>query len=270
MIQYDSMKSDLLRKKSGWSQHIELLFAMTEREIKARYKHAVLGFLWIILNPLLQMVVIGSVFSFVIKVPIQNYFLFLFSGLLMWNFFSLTVLKVTPSIVFELSLIEKAHFPREVIILSIVLANLFHTIISFLLFIPLLLFLGKITWWHVIFLPLLFVWMTVLIAGIGLLTSALNVKFRDVSFFVQAIMPLWFYGTPILYTLSMVPEKFRIFFFFNPLTGILEFTRWIMLNGSNALPSVPLICANIFFAIGIFLIGFFVFSREALFFDDWI
>src|SRR5258708_5005633 len=186
----------------------ELLLAMTEREIKARYKFAVLGFLWIFLNPLLQMLVIGVIFSFVLKVPIPNYFAFLFTGLLVWNFFSLTWLKTTSSIVYELGLIEKAKFPREVIVLSIVLSNLFHTMIAFLLFAGVLAVMGQLMWWRFVFVALSLVWLAVLTSGLSLLTAALNVRYRDIDFAVQAINSILFYVTPILYRLSLVASGF--------------------------------------------------------------
>ena len=109
---------------------MDFLFAMTEKEIKARYRHAMLGFLWLIINPLFQMAVIGFIFQFFVPVHVDNYFLFLFTGLLPWNFFSASISKTTTAIINERSLIKKSNFPREVIILSIVLSNLFHFLIS--------------------------------------------------------------------------------------------------------------------------------------------
>src|SRR3989304_10296080 len=114
----------------------DFLWGMTEKEIKARYKRAVFGFLWILLNPLMQMIIIGAIFSYFIKVP--NYFLFLFTGLLPWQFFSLSLTKVTPSIVNERSILQKAKFPIEAIPISIILANLFNMIVSLTLFIIIL------------------------------------------------------------------------------------------------------------------------------------
>src|SRR3989304_2803226 len=101
--------------------YLDFILTMTQKEIKARYKRAVFGFLWIVLNPILQMIIIGVIFSFFIK--IENYFLFLFSGLLPWQFISLSISKATPSIVFERALLQKAKFPIESIPVSIILAT---------------------------------------------------------------------------------------------------------------------------------------------------
>jgi lipopolysaccharide transport system permease protein len=250
--------------KHGW----ELLIAMTERELKARYKLAILGFLWIILNPLLQMAVIGGVFSLIFKVPIADYFLFLFSGLLIWNYFSYTLTKVTPSMVYELSLIEKAKFPREVIPLAIILSNLVHTVISFILFAVLLLVLGKLHYWRIWLLPFPLLSTSLILIGLGLLSSALNVKFRDVNFFIQALVPLLFYGTPVLFSAALVPANLTFLLYLNPLSSSLELTRWILIGG--AFPTWSLIVANNVVAVGIFLLGAFIFHQQAAFFDDWV
>jgi len=124
---------------SRLTNYLHFIWAMTEKEIKARYKHTVFGFLWVILNPVFQMFVIGFVFSFFVYIPVANYYLFLFSGLLPWQFFSLTLSKATPSFVYERSLLQKANFPREAIPLSIVLSNFVHFVVSLVL---LIVFLG--------------------------------------------------------------------------------------------------------------------------------
>src|SRR3989337_4369260 len=108
---------------NGTRLFIDLLWGMTEKELRARYKHTVFGFFWLVANPLLQMLVIGFVFTFFMKEPITNYYYYLFIGLLVWNFFSLSLTKATPSIVWERSLIKKAKFQHSIIPLSIILSN---------------------------------------------------------------------------------------------------------------------------------------------------
>ncbi len=259
--------------------YLDFLLAMTEKEIKARYKFAVLGFLWIVLNPLLQMLVMGFVFQFFVPVKVDNYFLFLFTGLLPWNFFAMTVTKCTPAIVFERSLIQKAKFPRESIVLSIVLSNLFHFLIAFMLLLAALIankiitdhfsldhiFLYSVNmFWTV---PLI-VWLVLLTAGFSLLTSALNVKYRDINFIIQAIMPLWFYGTPIVYALNLIPARFHWVFLFNPTAAIIEGFQVVLLNQSFT--SMQMVLVNGLIAISILVVGWWYFQKEAKFFDDWM
>lgn len=259
-----------------WS---DFLLAMTEKEIKARYKHAVLGFLWVIINPLLQMLVIGFVFQFFVPVKVDNYFLFLFSGLLPWNFFAMSLKKTTPSMVYERSLIQKAKFPREAIPLSIVLSNMFHFLVSLSLLMMVLVgdkillegyslvelgayiirFLGVI--------PLL-VWLLVLTSSLSLLFTALNVKYRDVNFVVQAVMPLWFYATPVVYTLDLLPKALQPWFYLNPVTAIIEGFHRVLLTLPATSPHLMLISLVMTGVLG--GLGWRVFQLESKYFDDWV
>ena len=143
---------------------------MTEKELRARYKHTVFGFFWLVANPLLQMIVIGFVFTFLLKQPVRNYYLFLFAGLLVWNFFSLSLSKTTPSIVYERSLIKKARFPHAVIPISIILSNLFHFILAFLLSLVPILFLGTFSLASVPLVLLSFLLLLTFTVGLSLLT----------------------------------------------------------------------------------------------------
>ncbi len=263
---------------SKQKHYLDFLIAMTEKEIKVRYKFALLGFLWIVLNPLLQMVVMGFIFQFFVPVKVNNYFLFLFVGLLPWNFFSMTVSKNTPAIINERALIQKAKFPRESIILSIVLSNLFHFSIAFGLLLlalatnkvfqgysisELVFYIGRI----LLSLPLC-LWLGCLTSGFSLLFSALNVRFRDVNFIVQAIMPLWFFATPIVYTLNLLPSQFQFLFLLNPLTGIIQLFQYILLNQPTG--PTAYIMLNLLFGAVITLLGWKIFQQESPFFDDWV
>ncbi len=260
------------------TQWLDFLLAMTEKEIKTRYKHTLLGFFWILLNPLLQMLVIGFIFQFFVPVSVNNYYLFLFSGLLPWNFFSLTIPKATPSIVYERSLIQKAKFPRESIILSIVLSNIFHLVVSLILLVFLLILMKIFVGISLInlisysarlllLIPIT-IWLGTFTAGLSLIFSALNIKYRDVNFAVQALMPLWFYATPIVYSVKLLPKELFPLFWFNPLVGIIESYQSVLL--AEPITSFSLIFFHIFIAVLVFIVGFWYFKRESLFFDDWI
>jgi len=258
---------------------LDFLFAMTEKEIKARYKHALLGFLWILLNPIIQMLVIGFVFQFFIPVKVDNYFLYLFAGLLPWNFFSYTVAKNTPMIINERSLIQKANFPRESIILSVVLSNLFHFLISLALLIMLLV-LDKVliesysvfeTFRYILRIGLVIpfiIWLTILVSGFSLLFSSLNVKYRDVNFIVQAIIPIWFYGTPVIYSIDLLPEILRPLFYLNPMTAIIDGFHYALLN--QEFYSIDLALLSLAISLMVFDLGWKVFEKESKFFDDWV
>ncbi len=252
----------------SYSHFVDLLLGMTEKELRARYKHTVFGFLWIVINPVLQMLVIGFIFQFFIKQTIEYYFHHLFIGLLVWQFFSLSLTKATPSIVYERSLIKKAPFPRSVIPLSIILSNLVHLSIAFAVFLLPLLMIGTFSPDKILHLLLGFFLLLVFTIGTSLITSALNVRFRDVNFFVQAALLVWFYATPIIYSLSMMPPKILWLWRFNPLTCILQLFQHAFLR--DAAPGIAMLGSNIGVILLVFCLGAWIFRHESKNFDDWV
>jgi ABC-2 type transport system permease protein len=246
----------------------DLLIGLTEKELRTRYKFTVLGFFWIALNPILQMLIIGFVFTFFIRNPIENYYYYLFIGLLVWNFFSLSLTRATQSIVWERTLIKKAAFPKVVIPLSIVLSNLFHLIIAMTIFAIPVSFLGTISFEGIIYIFLAFLLLLTFTIGASLLTSALNVRYRDINFFVQALIMIWFYATPIIYTLSMIPYKFYWLWRLNPMTSILQLLQHGFLN--QPLPGIGMFTINLVIIAAVFTLGIIIFNKEGNNFDDWI
>lgn len=263
-------------QKYDWQS---LLFELTKKEISVRYKKTFFGFLWMFLNPLSQMLILGFVFqNFTnLTVKTQNYFIFLFIGLLIWNFFSNTVQTTTPIYVNERSLLKKGKFPREIILLSVIFANLFHFVVSLLVLIIFLTF-YYISNQHF---ELLFsmikqvpytIFSTFLlglfITGICLILSALNVKYRDINFFSSAILPLLFYGSPIIWALHSVPQKIQGILYLNPLVSVIEINRMVLLNES--ITYKPGVYLGILISLLVLVIGSKVFKTESPFFDDWL
>jgi ABC-2 type transport system permease protein len=254
--------------KSDVKHFLELLWGMTLKELMARYKNTFFGFLWVVINPIIQMLIIGFVFKFFISQSIENYYYYLFIGLLTWDFFSLSLNKGTPSIVYERSLIKKAKFFRSVIPLSIIFSNLIHTLIAIsLLSIPIA-FLGTFGIGKIIYILVAFFLLVVFTSGLCLLTSALNVRYRDINFFVQSLLMVWFYLNPIVYTLSMIPYKYYWLWRFNPMTSILQLLQYGFLD--KPLPGVAMITINSLLIMLIFVIGVLVFGKESKNFDDWL
>lgn len=247
---------------------IDLLFAMTEKELRARYKHTAFGFFWLVANPLLQMLVIGFVFTFLLAQPVKNYYFFLFNGLLVWNFFSLSLAKTTPSIVYERALIKKARFPHAVIPVSIILSNFIHFFLAFLLYLVPVLFLGTLSWLSVPLILLSFLLLLTFTVGLSLLTASLNVRFRDVNFFVSALLIVWFYATPVMYSLTMIPRHLLWLWRFNPLTSILQLLQQALLGLPG--PGPAMLLSNIGIIVVITILGITVFRRESKYFDDWL
>ncbi len=246
----------------------ELLWEMTEKELRARYKHTVFGFLWLVANPALQMLIIGFIFPLFFETQIEHYSFYLFTGLLAWNFFSLSLSKATPSIVFERSLVKKAMFPRAVIPLSIVMSNFINYTVALVIFLIPVLFLNTLSLKSCIFFLVGMTALVVLAAGISLLTSALNVRYRDINFFVQALLIIWFYATPIVYAPSQLPEALLWLWRFNPLTSVIQLMHHALIQAP--LPDAILLSYNALIIVAVSVIGVYIFSKESKNFDDWL
>jgi ABC-type polysaccharide/polyol phosphate export permease len=253
--------------RSGIQHFWELLWAMTEKELKIRYKHTVLGFLWTIIYPILQATIIGFIFQFFSKEQSSNYSYILFLNLLIWNFFSQTLDQTTPSIIYQRAIIKKAKFPIITIPLSIILCNAFHFFVGLLLFFLFTFFNGIIH--HIsIFsflsgLLLLFLFTT----GISFITSTLNVKTRDINFLTQAGLMIWFYLTPILYSLSIIPKNIQYVWSINPLSSIITLFQNTFFNTEI---SVSLLFFNSVLTLCIFIFGLWLFQAKKDYFDDFI
>lgn len=254
--------------KRETQRFIELLLVMTEKELRARYKYTIFGFFWLVLNPLLQMVVIGFIFTFFMKESIPHYYFYLLIGLLVWNFFSLSLTKATPSIVNERSLIKKAAFPREVIPLSIILANLFHLTIAMILYCIPLAFAVPLSISRIPYFLLAFLLLLMCTVGISLCASALNVKYRDINFFVQALLIIWFYATPIIYSFSVIPMNMLWLWRLNPMTSIIQLFQHAFVNSPS--PDIMTLISNISIISIIVIMGVLLFHKESKDFDDWI
>lgn len=253
-----------INSKQWWS----FLFAMVKRDISTKYKFTRLGIYWVILNPILKMLIIGFVFQYFVTIKIDNYFIFLYIGLLLWNYFSDTITKNTSIIVEERSLVQKSNFPREIIVLSTIFTNIISLLVSLLLLIILMLLLGIGIYKTWIFLPLTVIILMIVTSGLSLLLSALYVRHRDTGFIVSAILPFWFYSTPIIYSLDILPKAITWILYLNPITFIIELFRYLILG----IPVFSLLGCT----IGIIsttilsLIGYWYFNIEKFGFSDWI
>lgn len=255
-------------QKTDVRHFLELLWSMTEKELRARYKHTIFGFLWLVANPLLQMLIIGLIFPLFITNPISYYFYYLFTGLLAWNFFSFSLTKTAPSIVNERNLIKKAVFPRAVIPLSIICSNLINYSAAFILFFVPLVFIHTLTFsslWYFVSGLMMLIAFTI---GASLLTSAMNVRFRDINFFVQAILIVWFYSTPIVYSLSQIPTRFLWLWYINPLTTPIMLMQHALVRSSP--PNIGMITSNLSITAAMLIIGVYIFQNESNNFDDWL
>ncbi|HHW42655.1 MAG TPA: ABC transporter permease [Desulfotomaculum sp.] len=209
----------------------EMLKNLVARELRARYKGSVLGFLWTFFNPLLMLVVYSVVFSFVMRSNIQNYSMFLFVALLPWNYLSVSVIQGASSLVQNGALVKKIYFPREVLPLSIVLTNLVNYLLSLLILIPALLIFKISLTPALLAFPAVLLSETLLVTTLVFLVAVANVYFRDLEHIVGILMTVWFFLTPVLYPVDIIPAEARPFFDLNPATPLMEAYRAIFFYG---------------------------------------
>lgn len=237
---------------------------MADKETKVHYKRAFFGYLWAILTPFFQMLIVGMIFSYFIKIP--DYFAFLYSGLLLWNFVSTSIVRSTGSIVNDRDLIQKAKFPIESIPIAIVLSNFFQMLLSLLLFLIVIYVFGLLNFGSLWITLLCLVWLLLIVLGFSLLLSGLNVRFRDINFIVQTVILFWFYVTPILYGLNLIDPKVRILFSLNPLTSVFEMFKFSLIGQGSFDTNIFLV--NLFLSFLILLVGIFTFAKEKKYFVD--
>jgi lipopolysaccharide transport system permease protein len=245
----------LIEPARGWEalqlgelwKYRELLFFLTWRDIKVRYKQTALGALWAIIQPLLTMVVFSVIFGQLAGLPSEGipYPIFTYTALLPWQLFAFSLANSSNSLVGSQNLVSKVYFPRLVIPIASVLPGLVDFAISFVVLLGMMAFYEVPLTVRVLSLPLFLVLAIVTALGVGIWLSALNVEYRDIRYVVPFLTLFWQYATPVAYSSSLIPEKWRVLYGLNPMTGVVEGFRWALLGkgdvGSLLLVSVAII-----------------------------
>lgn len=252
-----------------WS-HRELLFFLTWRDIKVRYKQTVIGVAWAVLQPLAIALSLSLLLGRLVKVPAGElpYPVFAYSGMVVWQLFAQAVTDSSNSLLANERLLTKVYFPRLLLPLSAVLSSLLDFGISLFVLAAFLAYFRIVPQASIVLMPL-FVVMTVVVAlGIGFWLSALNVKYRDVRYTVTFLMQFWFFATPIAYPASTVPERWRFWYELNPMAGVVEGFRW-SLRGTGAFPLHMLVTSACVSAV-LFAGGLYYFCRTEETFADFM
>lgn len=217
--------------KEVWAYR-ELLFFLTWRDVKVRYKQTLLGAAWAILQPLFTMLIFSLFFGRLAGIKSDNipYPIFAYAGLLPWTFFSNAVTNSGNSLVGSANLITKVYFPRIIVPAAAVCAGLVDLAIAFLILIALMIYYSVALSWGLLLLPLFILLVTLLATGAGMWLSALNVKYRDIRYALPFLIQLWMFASPVIYPSSIVPDKWRWALWLNPLTGIIEGFRAALFN----------------------------------------
>ena len=271
-----------LKSKPGWQalnvrelwQFRDLLLTLAQRDVKLRYRQTAVGALWVVLQPLLAAGIFSLVFGKLANFPSDGvpYFVFSYAGLLGWNVFSGTVVKVSASLVQNSNLISKVYFPRLILPLSMMFSTLIDFAVAFTL-LPVLMVIGHVApSIALLTLPLWFALLLLLALGIGMYTAALAVTYRDVQYVIPVLMQFLLYASPVAYPLTFalakLPPSFRSFYFLNPLAGLLQGFRWSLL-GHGSLPLAP-VAYSAAVSLLVFFGGAFAFKRMERKFADVI
>lgn len=269
-----------IRPSSGWAAlnvaeawaFRDLLFSLAGRDVKLRYKQTALGIIWVVLQPLMAAGIFAFVFGKVAKLSSDGvpYFLFSYCGLLAWNAFSSTVSKSSTCLVGNAQLISKVYFPRVILPFSTVPSTLIDFAVALALLAVVMPASGVAPGLGIALLPVWLFLILLLAVGLGLITSALTVSYRDVQYILPVMLQFGLYASPIAYAVSQVPVRLRPFYFLNPLSGLLEAFRWSLLGPRGG----SLNAMNLTYAAGVsvavFVVGMFAFKRMERRFADVI
>jgi lipopolysaccharide transport system permease protein len=277
-VQESTIPVTVIESSRGWVslklaelwEYRELLYFLTWREIKVRYKQTALGATWAIIQPLFTMIVFSIFFGRLAKMPSDGipYPLFSLTGLIPWTFFAGGLGMSSNSLVASANLISKVYFPRLAIPLSSVLSGVVDFAISFILLIGMMAFYHQAPSLRCVFLPLFFLLAFVTALGVGLWLSALNVEYRDVRYTVPFLTQFWMFATPIAYPASLLHGVWRTVYGLNPMVGVVEGFRWALLGTNNA-PG-PMIVVSSLASILILVGGAFYFRRMEKTFADLV
>ena len=203
----------------------ELLKTSVKKEVRSKYKNSFLGVVWSFLNPLLQIVVYAIIFSLILKNKQENYAIFLCCGIIPWTFFSSAINKSAFTIIENGNIIKKVYFPREIIPISVVIAEAINFLISTIIILGFVIIGGIGITKYLLFYPIILITQYVVIISIAFVVSSICVYFRDLQHFIGIILQLLFYATPIIYSQDNIPSEYQWILKINPMTYIINAYR---------------------------------------------
>jgi lipopolysaccharide transport system permease protein len=272
-----SAEVTIIEPAAGWLpldlreiwKYRDLLLLLVWRDISVRYRQSVLGIGWAIFRPLISALIFTLVFSVLVRVETEvPYPIFAFSALIPWLYFSASLSAVTSSITAQQSVLKKIYFPRVVLPIAATLPGLVEVIIQLFVVLLLMLYYGIFPTWKVLVLPLFIVLATITAFSFGVWLTALNVKYRDVGMAVPFFIQIWMYLCPIVYPLSLVPERYQVLYSVNPMVGVIEGFRWSLLGTSS--PNWQAIAISLVVTVLLLVAGLYYFRRAETKFADVI
>jgi len=268
----------IIKPKKGWhlidfkelKEYRDLFYFLVARDIKVRYKQTVLGGLWAIIQPFFMMVVFTLFFGQLAKVPSDGvpYPIFNYSAMVAWAYFASAITTSANSLIQEANLISKVYFPRIITPLAPTIAFLLDFAISFVILI------GMMLYYHIypnimaVFLPFLVILMMFTASGVGMFLAALNAQYRDIRYTIGFMVQFWMFASPVVYPVSMLPEKYHLIYAINPMVGVIEGFRSSLL-GTVAFPT-QMVLVSTLVSVLLFIIGALYFRQTERYFADVI
>ncbi len=237
---------------------VDLITELAKKELKVRYKNSFLGYLWSVLSPLCSAVVFFVAFKVVIKLKIENYVLFLISGLFCWQWFTNSVFASTNLFLQNSTLIKKVNFPRDTLVYSMVLNDLVHFVLAMpVIFLFMVIYKQRFSE-HLLLLPVLIVLQFLFVSGVSLVISSLNLFFRDLERLVVVFVNLLFYMTPIIYSDQMVPQKYKFILWLNPMSYFVVLYRGVFIFNKTYYDRLLVITV---YSLVVFIIGYKIYRK---------
>jgi len=269
------MEKIVIRPSRGWSSinlkeiwdYRELLYFLVWREIKVRYKQTLLGAAWAIIQPLSMMIVFTLFFGKFVKVPHSNvpYPLFSYSALLPWMLFSEGLGRSAQSVIVDGRIINKVYFPRLILPVSGVITPLVDFVFAFAVFLGIMFYYGVVPDARIIFLPLFVGLALITSMAAGFWLSAINVQYRDVRYTIPFLTQLWFFASPVVYSSASMPKSWQFFYSLNPMVGVIEGFRWVLLGTE---PPGHMIVASTAITLIVLILGAFYYRKTEKTFAD--
>jgi len=270
-----SSKPTVIEARKGWipvnfrelHEYRELLYFLVWRDIKVRYKQTVIGIAWAVIQPIVNMAIFSIIFGRLANMPSQGvpYPIFVFAGLLPWTFFSSSVSAAGISLVSEANLIKKIYFPRLFVPLTPIGVSFVDFLLGSLVYAAIMLWYGHLPGASSMLLPLLVLVTIVAAAGISYMLAGVVILYRDFRYIIPFALQAWMYASPVVYPVNLCPEKYRWAMALNPMTGIIDAFRSVLLNQPMQWVEFG-ISSGV--AVGLFLTGIFTFRRTERRFAD--
>lgn len=248
----------------------ELLYFLVWRELKIRYKQAAIGVGWAVLQPVIAVLIFTAIFGYFARIPSDGvpYAVFAFTAILPWTYFSEAFRRGGTGLVDDADLIRKIYFPRLIIPLAMVAAPLVDFLLTFAVLLVLLAWYGIMPAANILFLPFFLLVAMLLALAVALWLGPVNVRFRDIKHTLPFLIQIWMYASPVVYPLSMVPERWKLLYSLNPMVGVIEGFRWALLG--KASPDFLAMGVSLVLIVLVLLGGIVYFKKMERFFADVI